>query len=53
VDDARAAVRAGLGVDPAFTIARWRNIAMSDNPTFLAQRERIRDGMHKAGVPEG
>jgi hypothetical protein len=25
----------------------------SDNPTYLAQRERIYDGMRKAGVPEG
>jgi tetratricopeptide (TPR) repeat protein len=53
LDDARTAVQAGLAIDPAFTIARWRNIAMSDNPTFLAQRGRIRDGVRKAGVPEG
>ena len=24
-----------------------------DNPTFLAQRERVVDGRRKAGVPEG
>ena len=24
----------------------------SDNPTYLAQRERIIEGMRKAGVPE-
>jgi TolB-like protein/class 3 adenylate cyclase/Flp pilus assembly protein TadD len=54
LEEARAAVQAGLAIDPTFTIRRWRSInAMSDNPTFLAQRERIPDGMHKAGVPGG
>jgi tetratricopeptide (TPR) repeat protein len=52
-DEARTAAQAGLAIDPTFTIRRWRDVAMSDNPMFLAQRERIRDGLHKAGVPEG
>jgi TolB-like protein/class 3 adenylate cyclase/Tfp pilus assembly protein PilF len=52
LDEARAAVRAGLALDPTFTIQRWGRIFISDNPTFLAQRERIRDGFHKAGVPQ-
>ena len=52
LDEARAATQAGLALDPTFTIARWRRAA-SDNPTYLAQRERIYDGMRKAGVPEG
>jgi len=52
LDEARAAVRAGLALDPSFTIQCWRNVLISDNPTFLAQRERIRDGFHKAGVPQ-
>jgi predicted Zn-dependent protease len=51
--DARAATQTGLGFDPTFTIARYRAGASSDNPTFLAQRERIIEGMRKAGVPEG
>jgi TolB-like protein/class 3 adenylate cyclase len=51
--EARAAAQAGLALDPTFTISRWRSGAPSDNPTFLAQRERIYDGMRKAGVPEG
>jgi TolB-like protein/class 3 adenylate cyclase len=50
--DARAATQTGLGFDPAFTIHRYRAGASSDNPTYLAQRERIIDGMRKAGVPE-
>ena len=51
-DEARAAAQAGLALNPTFTISRFRATAPSDNPTFLAQRERIYDGMRKAGVPE-
>jgi hypothetical protein len=43
---------AGLALNPNFTICRFRAGAPSDNPTFLAQRKRIYDGMRKAGVPE-
>jgi TolB-like protein/class 3 adenylate cyclase len=52
-DEARAAVQAGLAIFPAFTIARVRAGASSDNPTYLSQRERIYEGMRLAGVPEG
>jgi hypothetical protein len=33
--------------------ARFRAGVAGDNPTYLAVRERIYDGMRKAGVPEG
>src|SRR6202008_765055 len=38
LDEARAAVQAGLALDPSFTIRRLRDAtnARSDNPTFLA-----------------
>jgi len=52
LDEARSAVQAGLALDPTFTISRFRARASSDNPTYLTQRERIRDGMRKAGLPE-
>jgi tetratricopeptide (TPR) repeat protein len=52
-DEARSAARAGFALNPAFTIYRYRAGAPSDNPTFLAQRERIYEGMRKAGVLEG
>jgi TolB-like protein/DNA-binding response OmpR family regulator len=52
LDDARAAARAGLALDPAFTVSRYRAGASSDNPTYLARRERIAESMRKAGVPE-
>ena len=49
---ARTAARSGLLLEPTFTVRRYRSGASSDNPTFLSQRERIYDGMRKAGVPE-
>jgi TolB-like protein/class 3 adenylate cyclase/Flp pilus assembly protein TadD len=51
--EARSAVQAGLALDPTFTISRFRNSTATDNPTYLAGREHIYDGMRKAGVPEG
>jgi tetratricopeptide (TPR) repeat protein len=51
--EARAAVQAGLALDPGFSIHRFRVSQPSDNPTYLAGRERFCEGMHMAGVPEG
>jgi TolB-like protein/DNA-binding winged helix-turn-helix (wHTH) protein/cytochrome c-type biogenesis protein CcmH/NrfG len=34
------------------TIAAWRAMAYSDNPIYLASRERIYEGLRKAGMPE-
>jgi hypothetical protein len=55
LDEARAAVQAGLALHPSFTIRRLRDPtnARSDNPTFLAWRDRTIEGMRMAGVPEG
>jgi TolB-like protein/class 3 adenylate cyclase/tetratricopeptide (TPR) repeat protein len=53
LDEARATVQAGLALDPNFTLRRFRAGAASSNPTFLAQRERIIEGMRLAGVPAG
>jgi len=53
LDQARPAAKAGLALDPSFTIRRFRVNALSDNPTFLAKRERVYEGMRLAGVPEG
>ena len=54
LDEARSAVKAGLALNPAFTISRARaaRTARSDDPTYLAQLEPILEGMRKAGVPE-
>jgi tetratricopeptide (TPR) repeat protein len=53
LSEARAATKSGLSLDPTFTIHRFRAGASSDNPTYLSQRERLIDGIRKAGVPEG
>jgi TolB-like protein/class 3 adenylate cyclase/Flp pilus assembly protein TadD len=53
LDQARAAAKAGLALDPSFTIRRFRLGAPSENPTFLAKRERVYEDMRIAGVPEG
>jgi TolB-like protein/Tfp pilus assembly protein PilF len=52
LNDARAAAVAGLAINPTYTINGFRAGSSSDNPTFLAQRERIYKGMQMAGVPE-
>jgi TolB-like protein/class 3 adenylate cyclase/Flp pilus assembly protein TadD len=51
-DEARAEVRAGHALAPGYSIARFLSMAESDNPTYLKQRERILEGLRKAGVPE-
>jgi TolB-like protein/class 3 adenylate cyclase len=52
--EARSAVKAGLVLNPTFSISRarafWR--AASDDPTYLAQLEPIFEGLCKAGVLE-
>src|SRR5262249_30682245 len=53
LDEARAAARAGLAINPGFTIRRFRVGATSDNPSYLAARERQYEGMRLAGIPEG
>jgi tetratricopeptide (TPR) repeat protein len=51
LEEARDAVRAGLALDPAFTIPRTRG-RISDDPTFRAGLKRVVEGMRMAGVPE-
>jgi TolB-like protein/class 3 adenylate cyclase/Flp pilus assembly protein TadD len=54
LDDARSAAKAGLALNPTFTVSRVRVAwtAMSDNPTIVARRELVLEGLRKAGVPE-
>jgi TolB-like protein/class 3 adenylate cyclase/cytochrome c-type biogenesis protein CcmH/NrfG len=55
LEQARAAVQAGLALDPNFTIRRYRHATSSsvENPTVLAARERGIEALRLAGVPEG
>jgi tetratricopeptide (TPR) repeat protein len=52
LEEAREEARAGLELNPGFTIARFRSQTVSDNPVYLAGRERMYEGMRKAGLPE-
>jgi TolB-like protein len=53
LEEARGAVEAVLTLDPAFSIRQFRERAPSDNAVYLKQRERIIDGLRRAGAPEG
>ena len=53
-DEARAAVKAGLALNPIYTVSRVRAswTAMSEDPTYLVQIERTLGALREAGVPE-
>jgi len=53
LDEARVAAKEALAMDPTFTIRRYRGDAPSDNPDFLAARQRVVAMMQKVGFPEG
>jgi len=50
--EAKNELAAGLALDRGFSMRRYRDSVYSDNPTYLAQRERLYDGLRKAGLPE-
>jgi tetratricopeptide (TPR) repeat protein len=54
LDEARSAVKAGVALNPIFSVSRARLswTAQSDDSTYLAQLEPILEGLRKAGVPE-
>ena len=52
LEEAQRAVRAAMALHRDFTVSRFRVGAASDNPRYLAARERLCDGMRQAGVPE-
>jgi len=52
LDEARTAAKAGLALNPGFTIRRLRAGTSSDNPAYLAGLERLYEGLRMADVPE-
>jgi tetratricopeptide (TPR) repeat protein len=52
LDEARAAVKEGLALDPTFTIRRLKSATVSDNSIFREQGRRVIRGMRIAGVPQ-
>jgi tetratricopeptide (TPR) repeat protein len=55
LDEARSGVKAGVALNPSFTLSRARALwaGVSDDPTYLAQIETTLEGLRKAGLPEG
>ncbi|MGY4317234.1 TolB-like protein/Tfp pilus assembly protein PilF [Bradyrhizobium sp. JR3.5] len=51
--EAQSAAKAGLAIDPSFTVRRMLAGSSSDDPAYIAGRERLVKGMRLAGVPEG
>jgi tetratricopeptide (TPR) repeat protein len=52
LEEARAAAAAGLAIDPTFNLASFRAAQITDDPYYLNWRERVIEGMRKAGVPD-
>jgi TolB-like protein/class 3 adenylate cyclase len=50
--EAAAAYSAGRRLLPNFTIAKFCRETASGNPLYLAQRERVCEGMRLAGIPQ-
>jgi TolB-like protein len=53
LDEARTAGKAGLALDPTFTIRRFKAYPYEGDAAFRAASRRIIQGMRLAGVPEG
>ena len=51
-EEAGLEAKEGLKLNPNFTVRRYGDDVLSDNPTYLAQLRRILEGMRAAGVPE-
>ncbi|MBI3709130.1 MAG: adenylate/guanylate cyclase domain-containing protein [Proteobacteria bacterium] len=52
-DEARAETQEFLRITPGFTLASFKAREPSKNALFLVQRQRVYEGLRKAGLPEG
>jgi tetratricopeptide (TPR) repeat protein len=52
LDGARTAAKAGLALDPTFTIRRFRGFPITGDATFRVAGKRVMQGMRMAGIPE-
>ena len=50
--EARATVSEYMRQHPTMSIDRMRTLPYSNHPRYLAWRERLYDGLHKAGLPK-
>jgi TolB-like protein/Tfp pilus assembly protein PilF len=53
LEEAKAAARAGLALNPQFTVARFRAASAGYHADQAARHERFAEALRKAGVPEG
>jgi adenylate cyclase len=49
---ARAEMAEFQRFNPGFTLSRFKPVEPSDRPAFLAQRQRVYQGLRQAGMPE-
>jgi tetratricopeptide (TPR) repeat protein len=52
LEEARAAARTGLALNPGFTVAQFRPSRSSDNARYIAAHELFAEALHAAGAPE-
>jgi DNA-binding winged helix-turn-helix (wHTH) protein/TolB-like protein len=52
IEESRAQVAQFPQLYPGVTLSRWRALEVSDAPEFLKQRERVYEGLRRAGMPE-
>jgi TolB-like protein/DNA-binding winged helix-turn-helix (wHTH) protein/tetratricopeptide (TPR) repeat protein len=52
LDEARAQMAKFQELRPGFTLSRFRAIEPSDAPAFKLQRERVYEGLRRAGMPD-
>lgn len=52
-EQARAAMATFLSLAPGMTVARYDELRPSSHPAFIAQRERLYQGLRIAGLPPG
>ncbi len=51
--EARASAMNGLALNASLTVSRLHETAANANPVLIAGRERVCEGLRKAGVPDG
>lgn len=51
-DEARTAAKAGLALDPAFTIRRFKVFPITGDANFRVASRRVIQGMRVTGIPE-
>jgi tetratricopeptide (TPR) repeat protein len=52
LDEARNAAKAGLALDPTFTIRRFKAFPTTGDTKFRGASKRVIEGMRMAGIPE-